>query len=1189
MTERWDIWIDRGGTFTDALGRRPGTDEVLTAKVPSSDRAPLEAVRALLGLGPDAPIPPCDIRMGTTVATNALLERAGARCAVVLTEGFEDLLRIGTQARPDLFALDIEKTPPLYERVVVTNARATPRGEVLARPDRAALRAQLEEAKAAGIESVAVCVMGGFAAPQLEAEVATVVDELGFGTVVPAHRAAAGIGLLGRSETAVVDAYLTPLLTRYLDALSDELHGSRLFLMQSGGGLCAPERFRGPGAILSGPAGGVVAAQRLAVGAGYRRALGFDMGGTSTDVSRFDDHGVARRHEVVIDGVRIRAPMVDIHTVAAGGGSLCRYDGEQLTVGPASAGADPGPLCYGKPHAAHVAVTDLNVVTGRLPADRFPFPLDAPRARRALEAIGEQVGAGGLVGTAGVPTAEEVAEGFLAVANAHMAEAIRTVSVARGYDATEHALVVFGGAGGQHACALARRLGIKTVLVHPWAGVLSAWGMGLAPTVVSSELDGGRVALDDDVLVGFAATADALVNEATRTLEDEGVSPEVDVVVERWLALRYRGSDTALEVLWSPGMGAEGLRVAFEARHERQLGYRRPGAVVEVHAVRQTVSAPGAGATAPTWTTGAPGKPLRSQRVFFDGRTLDDVPIYGREALVVDQRVSGPAIVLDDTGAVWLEPGFSAVVADDGTLVITAGELTRACSSSIEKDPVRLVLFSGAFSSIAEQMGEALRRTAQSVNIKERLDFSCALFDAEGQLVANAPHIPVHLGAMAETVKAVRRAHPSPKPGDAFVSNDPAAGGSHLPDITVVTPVFDDDGVLRFFTASRGHHSDVGGITPGSMPPFATALDEEGVVFRAVPMTRGGEIDEAALREVLGSGAHPARDPEQNLADLGAQLAANHTGARLLLELAATQGVSVVEAYMRHVQSHASAAVRRAIAGMPDGQRRFDDALDDGTPVVVTLTINGERMRIDFSGTGDAQPSNLNAPRAVTMAAVLYAVRVLAGEELPLCSGCLEPIDVVIPPGSLLDPEPERAVSGGNVETSQRVVDVLIGAMGLAAASQGTMNNLTLGNDRFGYYETIAGGAGATRTAPGASGVQVHMTNTRITDPEVLEERYPLRLVRFGLRHGSGGEGAHRGGDGVVRTLRALEPLEGAIVSQRRTRRPFGLEGGGDGQPGRNLVRGELVPSSARFTLEVGEEVSVQTPGGGGFGAPEGR
>jgi 5-oxoprolinase (ATP-hydrolysing) len=1174
-----EVFIDRGGTFTDCILVEPSTDTLRVVKVLSSDRAPIEGIRRLLQLEPTDALPPLDVRMGTTIATNALLEKKGRRAALAITRGFGDLPEIGTQARPELFALQIVKPAPLPQSVLEIDARLHPDGSVATGLDPDRLERELRALRDAGAETLAVVVLHAYRSGALEREVGEIARRAGFDYVALSHEVAPELGLLSRADTTVLDAALTPLVRSWAEGLGRELAGGTLRVMQSSGGLTDALRLRGPDAILSGPAGGAVAVARVAELGGERAVIGFDMGGTSTDVCRFAGE-LERVYELEVAGARVQRPALRVLTVAAGGGSLCRLEGARLTVGPESAGADPGPLAYGNPEARELALTDINLLLGRLVEDRFPLPLERSRASARLAELAAELCAQGVE-----RDPMELAEGFFHVANSNMTEAIRKVSVARGHDPREHALVVLGGAGGQHACALAARLGIARVLFHPLAGVLSAWGIGLSDVSWHGERDAGRGLLDPDALDALDAEYRALEDRGREELgRDAGSAESV-----RRIDLRYRGSDSALTL---PLLTAERLAERFEQEHTELFGTARPGHPIELVTARVELLVrrermPGTPSEAASAGVGPPA-PARRTRLYHDGGFLEDVPVFQREALAAGTDLVGPALVLEATGTIVIDPGFSARVESGGLIVarpiqaaLARPELRHA---GPRPDPVLLEIMGNLFMSIAEQMGESLRRTAFSTNIRERLDFSCALFEKDGSLVANAPHIPVHLGAMSESVRALIADQPNMQPGDAFVSNDPARGGSHLPDVTVVSPVHDAAGELTFFTACRGHHADIGGVTPGSMPAFSRALSEEGVVLRALCIARSGRLDREALLGALGNGPYPARDPLANLADIEAQLAANHTGARLLGELCERYGTELVSAYMRHVADDAAARVAREIARLPDGDHAFEDALDDGTPIRVRLAVQGERMLVDFSGTGGEQEGNLNAPRAVTVAAVIYFLRTLVGAAIPLNSGCLRPVELRIPPGSVLSPGPERAVAGGNVETSQRVVDVLFGALGRVAASQGTMNNLSFGGEGFSYYETIAGGAGAGDGFDGASAVHTHMTNTRITDAEVLETRFPVRLLAFALRRGSGGAGRHHGGDGVIRELEFLAPAEVSILSERRVRAPFGLAGGEPGARGRNALNGCELGGRASFRVVPGDRLRIETPGGGGFG-----
>ncbi len=1188
---RYAVWIDRGGTFTDCIlqdrqdRQAPdGGGAIRVTKVLSSDRAPIEGIRKLLGLREDQAIPPCDIRMGTTLATNALLERRGARTVLVITKGFADALAIGDQSRPALFDLAIRRPEVLYGAVVETEARVGDDGVTAPNPGH--LRARLGALHQQGFESVAVAVLRGHQRPDVEEEIGAIAREVGFEEVSLSSAASAEVGLVGRGDTAVADAYLTPLLRNYVAELVAELPGSRLQAMQSSGALTDASGFRGRNAVLSGPAGGIVAVAHIARVAREEQVIGFDMGGTSTDVSRVAGDP-ERAYETRVAGVRLRTPMLRVHTIAAGGGSLCRVRGGRLTVGPESAGADPGPLCYGRPGATDLSLTDVHLALGRVLPHRFPFPLDRSAAMAALEAVAEQLG--------GAETALSAAAGFFEVAVEAMASAIRTVTVSRGHDAREHTLVVFGGAGGQAACAVARRLGIRRLLFHPLAGVLSAYGMGVAPTGWHGERDLARLPLEEKLPEAVDAALRGLEAVGRGELRVQDFNQR-ELGVERRVDLRYRGTESVLCLSVDPHdadpAGGSKLRKRFDRAHQREFGYCRVGHPVEVTTARVSVTsmaggapvevpaaALAAGALPPTAPLSLPGKmhPV-------------EVPVVARELLPLGEVRPGPLLVVEATGTIVVEEGFDLEVLDGGIIRLESRhELQHGLDSAAELavDPVRLEVMANRFAAIAEQMGEVLRRTALSTNIRDRLDYSCAVFDSEGALIANAPHIPVHLGAMGESVRAVAAAHPDPSAGDVFVTNDPAAGGSHLPDLTVVTPVHGPDGDLRFYTANRGHHADIGGITPGSMPAFSSSLAEEGVRFRTERVVHGGRLRGEWFLARLREGPYPARRPEDNLADLEAQIAANQKGAALLSELVEERGADFVAAYMGHVQDNAAAQVAAAISELPDGTARFEDALDDGTPIVATVTVRGGSVEIDFEGTGPALRTNLNAPRAVTIAAVLYSLRCLVAAPIPLNAGCLRPVSIRIPAGSVLDPPADAPVAGGNVETSQRIVDVLLGALNRAAASQGTMNNLTFGNDSFGYYETLGGGAGAGPGFPGASGVHTHMTNSRITDPEILETRYPVRVLEFAIRRGSGGAGQWQGGDGLIREIEALAPLTVSVLSQRRTRQPFGLAGGLPGAAGRNLINGEDVGPIAERQVEAGQTFRIETPGGGGYGTPE--
>jgi 5-oxoprolinase (ATP-hydrolysing) len=1174
---------------------RPGTPYELDPDLP----APLVAMRWVLGLPAGARLPPVEVRLGTTRGTNALLTRTGARTALVTTRGHGDVLAIGTQDRPRLFDLHIVKPDPLPERVLEVDERLDADGRVLRAPDPARVRADLEALRAAGIESLAICLLHAHVNPAHERLVAELARQVGFAHPSVSSELARREKLVPRAETTALDAYLSPVLTAYVAELEAHLAGAPLAIMTSAGSLVSAGHFRGKDSILSGPAGGVVGLARAAREAGFVRAIGLDMGGTSTDVSRWDG-SLDLEFESTKAGVRIMTPMLAIETVAAGGGSVCGFDGVMLSVGPGSAGAEPGPACYGR--GGPLAITDLDAVLGKLP--RFPFPLDLPAAHARLEALAAEVARAPHGRAMTVP---ELAQGLVDIADARMARAVRRISVERGIDPVDHVLVAFGAAAGQHACAVAKGLGIRNVLAHPHAGVLSAAGIGVAEVRVIRER-AARVRLG---AAGggapLAALFAELADEARTGAAAEGVVEAGSLPPRRSLDLRYEGQEAFLTVA-EPADGA--WEAAFAAAHARRYGWSAADRAVEVVAARVEVGrveeAPRPAAEAPP--RGSP-RPVEERPVYFGGAPVP-TGVYLREDLAPGHEIPGPAILCEPTSTLVIDPGFSARVLSGGAILVTGTEYGSSVSESPDPrnrapspvdrapSPVDLEIWNGRFGALAEQMGVVLRRTASSTNVKERLDFSCALFGPAGDLVVNAPHIPVHLGAMSETIRVLLREGPPLAPGDVVVTNDPYRGGSHLPDITVVTPVF-VEARLAFFVACRAHHADVGGIAPGSMPPFSRTLAEEGVVIEACKLVDAGVPRHEALRALLSAGPHPARRIADNLADLDAQVAANQWGAEGLAELAARHGLPAVQQMMVALAGAAAAKTRAALARLPRGRHTFVDHLDDGSPVAVAITIEEAGATFDFTGTGPVLPGNLNATPAIVTAAVLYAVRCLLDEDIPLNAGVLEPLRILVPEGTLLappahpDPARRAAVVGGNVETSQRIVDAILGALGVAAASQGTMNNLALGDDRFGYYETICGGAGATPKGPGADAVHTHMTNTRLTDPEVLERRAPVRLWRFAIRRGSGGPGLHRGGDGVVRELELLAPVHVSLLTERRgPYAPWGAAGGGPGALGRNLLLSagaaepEVLGAKVSLDARPGDRIVIETPGGGGWGTP---
>ena len=1195
----WQFWIDRGGTFTDVVARRPDgglvTHKLLSDDAERYEDAALHAIRKLLGLAPDAAIPGDAIdavKMGTTVATNALLERKGDRTLLVITAGFGDALRIGYQNRPKLFERHIVLPEQLYERVVEVAERVTAEGEVLVPIDLARLRADLAAAYDAGIRAAAIVFLHGYRYPEHERLAADLAREIGFTQVSASHQVSPLMKLVSRGDTTVVDAYLSPILRRYVDQVAGALGGTRLLFMQSNGGLADARRFQGKDAILSGPAGGIVGAVRTAAAAGLDRIISFDMGGTSTDVALYAG-AFERTFETQAAGVRISAPMMAINTVAAGGGSILHFDRARFRVGPASAAAVPGPACYRR--GGPLTVTDANVLVGKIQPRHFPA-IFGPNADQKLDAdiVAEKFAtlADAIAGATGERRGPRaVAEGFLRVAVANMANAIKQISVQKGHDATRFALACFGGAGGQHACMVADELGMDTVFIHPLAGVLSAYGIGLADQSVMRE-QAVEVAFGPDTLPQLAALADRLADDAARELESQGAEP-ARIRIARRLYLRYSGTEAALPV---PLGGADDVVAEFTAAHRARFGFATPERplVVEAVAIEGTAAGDPVRETAVPPRADTPLTPIDRVAIWTGGQE-HNAPVFERNELRAGDRIDGPALIREANATTVIEPGWSAEVTplDHLRLQRTAPRQTRIALGTNRADPVLLELFNNLFMNVAEQTGAVLRNTAMSVNIKERLDFSCAIFDGEGNLVANAPHIPVHLGAMGESVRTVlKHRRGSLRPGDVVALNNPFNGGTHLPDITVITPVFDESGTeIRFFAGNRGHHVDIGGITPGSTPPASRTLEEEGVVIDDFLLVDGGHFREREFRALLGGAKYPARSPDVNVADIKAQVAANAKGVRELRRVIARYGWDVVRAYMRHVMDNAEESVRRVIDRIGDGA--FTYVMDGGAPLQVAIRVD-KRARsavVDFTGTGlQRRDNNFNAPPAVTRAAVLYVFRCLVGDDIPLNDGCLKPIEIVIPPGTFLSPEPGAAVVAGNTEVSQATCNALFGALGTMACSQATMNNFLFGDATRQYYETICGGTGAGPGFDGTSAVQTHMTNTRMTDAEVLELSHPVRLEQFSIHRGSGGRGRWHGGDGSVRRIRFLAPLTAVIVASRRNVAPFGLAGGEDGAPGRQWVeradgRREVLSGTAGAELAAGDVFVIETPGGGGYGA----
>ena len=1194
MTGDWQFWIDRGGTFTDVVARAPD-GSLRTAKLLSEDSnraedAAIAAIRSLTGVAA-GPLPPCEVRMGTTVATNALLERKGEPTLLAITSGFGDALTIGTQERPDLFVRQIVLPRPPHARVLEITERVAADGTVLTALDEAAALTGFAQARAVGLTSVAIVLMHGWKYPAHEARLAQLARGAGFTQVSVSHELAPLIKLIARGDTTLVDAYLSPVLRRYVDRFTAALGGSaRPLFMQSSGALIEGSRFHGKDAILSGPAGGIVGMARTAELSGADKVIGFDMGGTSTDVSHYAG-AFERDSETRVAGVRIRTPMLRINTVAAGGGSICRFDMGRLVVGPDSAGAVPGPACYrgGGP----LTVTDCNVMLGKLVPDQFPHvfgptgdqPIDGAVVREKFAALARSVEAETGQAIAG----EALAEGFVKIAVANMAHAIRQISVARGHDVTSHALACFGGAGGQHACLVADALGIETVLVHPLAGVLSAYGMGLASEGAVREgglgllLEPGVEPVVEQLRARLADAAEAQLGQPPTRIEAR-------------LFVRREGSENTIEL--EPGPADE-LAALFAERHLAEFGFAGTGALV-IDRVRVEAVAEDIGADQAQWPMPAESAaPIVMAECWMDG-VAHAVPVYDRAGLAAGFAADGPLIVVDPLATTVVEPGWGLKVDDDGTLRLSRSAPHQSASASgTDVDPIRLEVFNGLFMAIAEEMGTALARSASSVNIRERLDFSCAVFDAAGRLVANAPHMPVHLGSMGESVATILRARSGGADGrgirrnDAYVLNAPYAGGTHLPDITVIAPVFvaGDGAAPSFFVAARGHHADVGGIAPGSMPPDSRTILDEGVLIEDFLLVDEGRLREAEMRALLSSGPHPARNVDQNMADLAAQLAACARGGAGLDAACAQHTRAVVCAYMDHVHANAEEAVRRLVSRLDDGA--FTVPMDCGATIAVAVRIDraARHVTVNFTGTSAQLDNNFNAPFSVVRAATMYVLRTMIDDPIPMNEGCLAPVTIVVPEGTMLRPRHPAAVVAGNVETSQAVTDALFGAFGAMAASQGTMNNFTFGNDRYQYYETIAGGSGAGPGFAGADAVQTHMTNSRLTDPEVLETRYPVLLEDFHIRRGSGGAGRWRGGDGAVRRLRFLEPMQAGILAGRRDHAPFGLAGGHDAKPGINQVerssgKVEVLPATAAVDMAASDVMVIETPGGGGYGAP---
>lgn len=1191
----WQFWIDRGGTFTDIVACRSDgllvTHKLLSECPERYQDAALQGIREVMGLPSDAMLSQANIqavRMGTTVGTNALLERKGEPTVLAITQGFADVLQIGYQNRPDIFALRIQKPEPLYSKVIEILGRLDAKGQEIEPLDLKAAERDLKEAYQQGFRALAVVLMHAWRTPDHELAIEKLAQKIGFTQISLSHRVSPAMKLVARGSTAVVDAYLSPVLRRYIERVATGLGKStRLLFMQSNGGLVEASHFHGKDSLLSGPAGGLIGAVAVCRLAGFDRVVTFDMGGTSTDVAHYAGH-LERREESEIAGVRLHLPMLDIHTVAAGGGSILHFDGQRFRVGPDSAGANPGPACYRR--GGPLCVTDANVMLGKILPQFFPKvfgsrgdqTIDVEIVRHKFQQLATAI----LSASGKTLATEEIAEGFIEVAVENMVAAIKKISVQRGHDLTEHVLCAFGAAAGQHACKVAERLGITKILLHPLAGVLSAYGMGLADQRLIKQqalvvpLSGASVPELKKLLM-------ALEEQGRAELLSQGVAPEQIVAVYS-LQLRYQGTETVLSV---PLADFETMRQEFAQQHQKRFGFIHPDKILVV----ETATVELIGMNQPADEPTLPLQPQQPQPLawvpMYTGGMYHKTPVYRREDLGPGARLQGPTILVEANSTTVIEPGWEGEITNRGHLLLSRVRqpVPDVFIQSEASDPARIEIFNRLFMSVAEEMGYTLQNTAHSVNIRERLDFSCALFDGQGELIANAPHIPVHLGSMGESVKALIHNH-TLRPGEAWLINSPYHGGTHLPDITVITPLFDPTGKsVLFYLASRGHHADVGGLTPGSMPPFSTSVHEEGVISPGLRIVANGEFCEKAIRAWLSSGPYPARNPEQNLADLRAQIAANLKGVHALRALIDRYSLKAVQRYAQHVQRNAEEAIRRTLVHLPDG--RFELLMDCGAVIRVTVSIDRTQRSavIDFTGTSPQQPNNFNAPAAVVKAAVLYVFRTLVADDIPLNAGCLRPLEIRLPENSLLNPSYPAAVAAGNVETSQHIVDALYGALGILAASQGTMNNLTFGHAQCQYYETICGGAGAGADFDGVDAVHTHMTNSRIADPEVLEHRFPVLLGRFTIRRGSGGQGRHKGGDGAVRVLRFLEPMTASILSTRRRIPPFGLYGGKPGACGQNTLirsngtRQDLGPQ-AQVEVAAGDVLIIETPGGGGYG-----
>lgn len=1186
---KWQFWIDRGGTFTDVIAKTP-SGELKSLKLLSEnshlyDDAAITAIRQLMGTISTDPIEKNKIKsvkMGTTVATNALLERKGERTLLVITKGFKDALKIGYQTRPNLFDLDVILPEQLYEKVIEVDERISASGEIITNLDTQGLEKELEMAFHGGIHSIAIITMHGYRYPDHEKKIAEIAKQVGFSQISTSHKTSPLMKLIGRGDTTVVDAYLSPILARYINRIKEDLGEVPLYFMQSNGGLADAGHFKGKDAILSGPAGGIVGAVKTATLSGYEKIIGFDMGGTSTDVSHYNG-SYERSYETVVAGVRMRTPMMNIHTVAAGGGSILHYDGSRLRVGPDSAGADPGPSCYRAD--GPLTVTDCNLLLGFIKPEYFPSTFgehsDQPIDKKIVEQKFKKL----LSEIKSKSSIEDIAEGYLEIAVENMASAVKKVSTEKGYDVRNYTLVSFGGAGGQHACKIADTLGIKKIFLHPFSGVLSAFGMGLADLrSIKEQTIEKSLTVENEAEI--EEISDRLTSETSSTLISQKVE---NINFQKKLHIKYKGSDNTLEVTLRD---TASMRETFEKLHKRQFGFISSDKELIIEKIQIEAFGGGGNVDIPPPQKISKHKIARSD-IYRNGAWLKASVIHRNDLSNHIKEITGPAIILEDHGTNYLELGWRAFSDDQNNLIFERVEgLLRNHAIGTKVDPVQLEIFNNLFMSIAEQMGAILENVAHSVNMKERLDFSCALFDTEGNLVANAPHMPVHLGSMGKSIKTViQNRQGTMKKNDVYMLNDPYNGGTHLPDITVISPWFDesDDKTPSYYVATRGHHADIGGITPGSMPPMSKNINEEGILFDDFLLAENGALNEEKLCTVLKAGKYPARNPEQNIADLKGQIAANEKGLSELNRITTDYTSETVTAYMKHIQDNAEEAVRRVIHKLHDTS--FDYPLDNGAIIRVKVTADkkSRSATLDFTGTSPQLKNNFNAPLAICHAAVLYVFRCLVDDDIPLNEGCLKPVQIIVPEKSFLNPTPPSPVVAGNVETSQAIVNCLFLAFDAMAAAQGTMNNFTFGNDDIQYYETIAGGMGATDKNNGASAIQSHMTNSRLTDPEVLEWRYPVLLKDFKIRKNSGGQGKFNGGDGVERRIQFLKDMQAAIISGSRNIAPMGLNGGGDGARGENWIQRangniETLDSSEEITVNKGDIFIIKTPGGGGYG-----